>query len=114
MRWTSSSFMNGIQTLFRTNSTERGLASASSIQEIREAMLLAMGSAVSARFPVIQLRVTYADDVQDLWYLRGDVLAAIASFDGEALAREKIAAISELFVGLVPSTLTSKTGSLKR
>jgi len=114
MRWTSSSFMNGIQTLFRGSSSERGEATSRSIQEIREAMLSAMGSAVSTRFPVIQLRVTYADDVQDLWYLRGDVLAAIASFDGEALAREKIAAISELFVGLVPSTLTSKSGIQKR
>ncbi len=114
MRWTSSSFMNGIQTLFRGNSSERGGASSSSIQEIREAMLRAMGSAVSTQFPVIQLRVTYADDIQDLWYLRGDVLAAIASFDGEALAREKLAAISELFVGLVPSTLTAKSGMLKR
>jgi hypothetical protein len=114
MRWTSSSFMNGMHTLFRGHSGNRTKDAKNSIPEIREAMLRAMGNTASAQFPVIQLRVTYADDIQDLWYLRGDVLAAIASFDGEVLAREKIANISELFVGLVPNSLTSKSALMKR
>jgi hypothetical protein len=109
MRWTASSFMNGMSTLIRGNSHIKDKSAKDSIQEIREAMLTAMGTSASNRFPVIQLRVTYADDIQDLWYLRGDVMAAIASLDGEALAREKVAGISELFVGLVPKALTSKT-----
>jgi hypothetical protein len=71
-------------------------------------MLAAMGDNVPVRFQVTQLRITHADDIQDLWYLRGDVLVAISSIAGEAFARKKIADISELFIGLVPKALTSK------
>ncbi len=108
MRWTASSFMSGVNTLIRGSSGTKDKNTPKSIQEIRDAMLLAMGSTASDRFAVIQLRVTYADDVEDLWYLRGDVMAAIASQDGEVLAREKVASISEMFVGLVPRALTCK------
>lgn len=109
MRWTASSFMNGVNTLIRGGSGQKEQNSPKSIQEIRDAMLVAMGSVASDRFAVIQLRVTYADDIEDLWYLRGDVMAAIASQYGEVLAREKVAGISQMFVGLVPRALTSKT-----
>ncbi len=106
--------MSGVGSLFRVNSSNKEKNTAKAIQDIREAMLRAMGSAASAKFPVIQLRVTYADDVHDLWYLRGDVMAAIASYDGELVAREKVASISEMFIGFVPRTLTSKTSSPNR
>ncbi len=114
MRWKSSTFLSGVNSFFRYTSSVKEKPIARSIHDIREAMLLAMGSDASSKFPVIQLRITYADDVHDLWYLRGDVMAAIASFDGEMLAREKVASISEMFVGLVPKTLTSTTSTLSR
>jgi len=114
MRWKTSAFLSGVNLFFRYNPGAKGKPIAKSIHDIREAMLKAMGSDASSKFPVIQLRVTYADDVHDLWYLRGDVMAAIASFDGEVLAREKVASISEMFVGLVPKSLTSSTNVLSR
>lgn len=114
MRWKSSTFLSGVNSFFRYTPSFKEKPIARSIHDIREAMLLAMGSDASTKFPVIQLRITYADDVHDLWYLRGDVMAAIASFDGEMLAREKVASISEMFVGLVPRSLTATTSSLSR
>ncbi len=114
MRWKSSVFLSGVSSFFRYNPGAKGKPIAQSMHDIREAMLKAMGSDASSKFPVIQLRVTYADDVHDLWYLRGDVMAAIASFDGEVLAREKVASISEMFVGLVPKSLTSSTNVSSR
>ena len=32
--------------------------------------------------------IRYAGDVQGLWFLRGDLMAALASSHGEAAARE--------------------------
>lgn len=108
MRWTSSSFMNGMGSLFRGAFPLPQTPSLKSINEIRQAMLAALGDAAEKRFALIQLRITYADDIDDLWYLRGDVMAAVASFAGEAIAKERLGQISEMFVGLVPSSLTGK------
>lgn len=86
---------------------------AASLAQIREAMLAALGERGAQAYPVIQLRVTYADDVQDLWYLRGDVMAAVADLDGELEARKAIASISTMFSGLLPSGLTSRLSPLE-
>lgn len=86
---------------------------ATSITEIREAMLKVLGERGAQAFPVIQLRVTYADDVQDLWYLRGDVMAAIADLHGEAEARRALASISTMFAGLLPRGLASRLSPLE-
>jgi hypothetical protein len=32
----------------------------------------------------LELKVTYANDLHDLWYLRGDVMAALVNGDGRA------------------------------
>ena len=86
---------------------------AASITEIREAMLSALGERGAQAYPVIQLRVTYAGDVQDLWYLRGDVMAAVADLDGELEARRALTSISTMFSGLLPRGLTSRLSPLE-
>ena len=54
----------------------------------------------------------YANDVQALWYLRGDVMAALASTQGEASARKKVQQITEMFHGLLPGSLHSRPSPL--
>jgi hypothetical protein len=75
-------------------------------------MLHVLGERGALSYPVVQLRVTYADDVQDLWYLRGDVMAAIAAMDGEVAARDQLAEVSAMFKGLLPSGLSSRASPL--
>lgn len=86
---------------------------ASSITEVREAMLKALGEQGAQAFPVVQLRVTYAADIQDLWYLRGDVMTAIADLHGEQEARRALASVSNMFSGLLPRGLTSRPSPLE-
>lgn len=86
---------------------------ATSLTDIREAMLHVLGERGAQAYPVIQLRITYADDVQDLWYLRGDVMAAVAALDGEMEARRALASISTMFSGLLPRGLTSRLSPLE-
>jgi hypothetical protein len=47
-----------------------------------------------------------------LWYLRGDLMAALAAMHGEVAARQRIAAITAMFHGLVPESLNSRPSPL--
>ena len=96
MRWTPSNLMNS---LLKGANTGKPKCGAPTLNDIRHAMLQVLGDRGAQAYPVVQLRVTYADDVQDLWYLRGDVMAAIAAMDGEATAREQLADVSAMFKG---------------
>jgi hypothetical protein len=81
-------------------------------EDIREAMLTLMGEAGTKQFANIVRRVRYANDIQALWYLRGDVLAALAATHGEAEARHRIQQITRLFDGLLPGSLNARSSSL--
>jgi hypothetical protein len=75
-------------------------------------MLAALGEAGSKHFPQITRRIRYANDVQALWYLRGDLMAALAAMHGEMAAREKVAGVTDMFRGLLPSGLNSRPSPL--
>jgi len=83
------------------------------LEDIRRAMLECLGEAAALAYPVVRLRVTYANDLQDLWYLRGDVMEAVASVDGEALARRKLTQVSDMFRGHLPKGLVSRPSPLE-
>lgn len=82
------------------------------LNHIRDAMLDCLRRAGSNVHQSVERRITYANNLQDLWYLRGDVMAAIATMDGEAAARKKIAQISDMFKGLLPKGLTTRPSPL--
>ncbi len=115
MRWTSSSFMHGMQRLFNKPAehmdTERKEIA---IDNIRFAMINGLGEQGAAAYQAIKLRVTYANDLMDLWYLRGDLMAAIAALHGEPVACKRLEHISAMFHGLIPKGLTVRTNPLVR
>ena len=80
--------------------------------DIQEAMLTALGQAGMKGYPAITRRIQYADDLQALWYLRGDLMGALAALHGEARAREIIRDISGQFQGLLPRGLSSRPSPL--
>ena len=112
MRWKSSNLITGVQSLFGNIASRSESMSASSIDSIREAMLEALGVLGTSHYPVIDLRVRYASDIQDLWYLRGDMMAALATQEGEVSARVKLEKISEMFRGLLPNGMNSRPSPL--
>jgi len=85
----------------------------SALENIREAMLDTLSVPGAANASKLELKVTYASDLNDLWYLRGDVMAAIAAIDGEAVARLKLDQISGMFKGLLPKSLRVRTSNLR-
>lgn len=82
------------------------------IGDIQEAMLGALGDAGRKSFPVVSRRIQYAPDLQALWYLRGDLMAALAALHGEGHAREVIRDISDQFQGMLPSGMSTRPSPL--
>jgi hypothetical protein len=75
-------------------------------------MLAALGDSGHKHFPQITRRIRYANDIHGLWYLRGDLMGALASMHGEAAARQKVASITAQFRGLLPGSLNSRPSPL--
>ncbi len=113
MRWKSSSLMTGMQSLFNSLSSQNSALTESTLEGIRQVMLDSFASTTSnTEHPGLQLKLTYANDIQDLWYLRGDLMAAISQIEGETVARAKLSEITELFKGLLPRAMASRPSPL--
>lgn len=112
MRWTTSNIVSGMQSLLSKNSGQETQAAVEALADIRQAMLDELAICAHRVSPSIRVRVCGAADIQDLWYLRGDLMAAIAAADGEATAKRKMAQISNMFRGQLPRGLSSRPSPL--
>lgn len=81
-------------------------------EDVRTSMLELLGQTGYSRFPQLTRRIRYAGELQGLWYLRGDLMAAVASMYGEAIARDRLREVSELFQGLLPGSLATRPSPL--
>lgn len=75
-------------------------------------MLDAMGASGTSGYPLVRLRLSYANEIQDLWYLREDLMSVIAAIEGESVARSKLAQISPMFRGLMPRGMSARPSHL--
>lgn len=89
-------------------------ALAGRLEGIRHAMLDALGEVGDDRFPQTVRKLRFANDVQSLWYLRGEMMEALASLHGEACARLQVDHLSVMFRGLLPGGLTSRVSPLNQ
>jgi hypothetical protein len=112
MRWLKPSLRNSIYGLLGNPSPPSDSIMESSTEDIRDAMLKVLGETGQKNFPHVTRRIRYANDLQALWYLRGDLMAALAALYSESVAREKVASISDQFHGLLPSGLSSRPSPL--
>lgn len=112
MRWLKTGLRNSIYGLLGNPMPPTDSSLECSTEEIREAMLSVLGDAGQKSFPNVARRLRYANDVQALWYLRGDLMAALAALYSESVAREKIAGITGQFQGLLPGGLHSRPSPL--
>lgn len=113
MKFSKTDFKNSLSGLI----LRRPLAPSDSvleegIEDIREGMLELLGEDGAKQFAATTRRIRYATDIKDLWYLRGDLMAALAGLHGEVVAREKIAQINAQFQGLLPGGLSSRPSPL--
>jgi predicted urease superfamily metal-dependent hydrolase len=112
MRWLKPRIRSSVYGLLGNALAPTDSMLESGTEDIRESMLLALGDVGPKHFPQITRRIRYANDIQALWYLRGDLMGALAAMHGEAAAREKIGPITRMFQGLLPKGLTSRPSPL--
>ena len=114
MRWFKPNLRSSIYALFSSGLSSAGPNSVLDvgIEDIRGAMLALMGEVEDKKFLHVVRRIRYATEVLSLWYLRGDLMAALASRHGEALARERLKPITQMFQEIVPQGLKSRPSPL--
>ena len=83
-----------------------------SVEQIQRTMVGALADHGTRRFLDIVRRIEAVEDVQALWYLRDDLMVAMAASHGEAKAREAMNRISREFEGLLPRGLSSRYSPL--
>jgi hypothetical protein len=112
MRWFKGNIRSSIYGLLGNPSSPTDSILETGTEDIREAMLALLGGAGAKQFANVTRRIRFANDVQGLWYLRGDLMAALASLHGEAAARQKVKRITDMFHGLLPGSLSSRPSPL--
>lgn len=112
MHWNASNFVNRMHALWGAKLAGDGSRVTTQAGDIRQAMLDCLEEAGCTAFPMIERRVRLARDVEGLWYLRGDMMAALSTMQGESVARKKINELTTLFEGLLPRGLSSRPSSL--
>jgi len=112
MRWLKPNLRSSIYGLLGACVPPTDSAMENGLEDVRETMLALLGEAGFKKFPALTRRLRYAADIQALWYLRGDLMGALAAMHGERPAREQLARVTEMFKGLVPGSLHSRPSPL--
>lgn len=112
MRWLKPNLRSSIYGLLGNPLPPSESVLETGTEDIREGMLAVLGEAGFKHFPQVTRRIRYANDIQALWYLRGDLMGALAAMHGEAAARQKLSSITEMFQGLLPGSLNSRPSPL--
>ncbi|MES2633655.1 MAG: hypothetical protein V4669_11835 [Pseudomonadota bacterium] len=116
MRWFKPNLRSSIYAIFGSGPPQGEpvtLASKIDMEVVRLEMLALLDGAQGERVPSLRRRITYAGEIQGLWFLRGELMAVLANLHGETVARELIGEVSQLFDGLVPDGLRSRPSPLR-
>jgi hypothetical protein len=73
--------------------------------EVRQAMLDSLGDPLSPACSGLRSRIQGANDLQNLWHLRGDLMQALALMRGESRAADELGQITRLFETGLPQGL---------
>lgn len=94
MRWAKTSLRNSF---FGWLAHETAGAPSERLEDIRKAMLALLEQDFDGKNSAIERKVLFAFDVDALWYLRPDLMTAIAETRGESVARACLADVTRLF-----------------
>ncbi len=116
MRWFKPNLRSSIYGIFSAGAA-RGDTGISidviDIEVVRKEMLALLDDTHGERVASVRRRITYAGEIQGLWFLRGELVAVLANTHGESVARARVAQVSGLFDGLVPEGLRSRPSPLR-
>ncbi len=81
-------------------------------EEIRERMLDILGDHGAELSPTVRRRIQYAPDLESLWYMRSEWMAAVSATQGESAAATHVRRLNLSFSGLLPDGLQSRPSTL--
>ena len=111
MRWLKPNLRSSIYALLGYAPVPTVSVQEVGIEDIRSSMLALIAEVGDKRYVHVVRRIRYATEVMSLWYLRGDLMSALANKHGEVLAREKVRPITAMFKDIVPQGLKSSRPS---
>jgi hypothetical protein len=122
MRWFKPNLRNSLHAIFsaglpsprRRQEEEERQGTIFSIEDIRDRMAELLWAHTDDRASMVVRRIRYADSVESLWFMRGELMAVLAHTHGEAVALELVANVSEMFDELLPEGLRSRPSPLGR
>jgi hypothetical protein len=116
MRWAKSTITQSFFGWLSSSGASTDLAESirDRVEDIRLAMLDLLGEDGEFNYPQLTRKVRYSGDAQALWYLRGELMAALSAMSNEADARAHMEMISRMFKGLVPAGLASRPSPLQQ
>ncbi|MFC6282949.1 MULTISPECIES: hypothetical protein [Polaromonas] len=74
------------------------------LEAVRAMMLSRLGRVQATATP-LSWRIKQAGDIQGLWYLRSELMLALATAYGETIARHEIRDITDVFQGALPRAM---------
>lgn len=116
MRWLKPSLRNSLHAIFSAGISPAGQPADSgiSLDDIRLRMTELLAEETDERAAAVRRRIRYADQVESLWFLRGELMAVLARSRGEAVALALVSSVSEMFDDLLPEGLRSRPSPLGR
>jgi len=112
MRWRKPNLRSSLYGLLGASVPPTDSVMEDAVEDIRETMLGLLGEAGPKKHAALTRRIRYAADIQALWYLRGELMGALAEMHGERAAREQLDGVTRMFKGLVPGSLNSRPSPL--
>ena len=79
------------------------------LEKIRGEMLRGLAVCGETAHPLLADRIRFATDLESLWYLRTELLAAMTQAVGAADASRRLASITTQFIGVLPLATTTRT-----
>lgn len=67
------------------------------LERVRKAMLLVLDEFGGDNHYRLDLKVNFAREIAELWYLRPELMHAVASLHGEEVAQDCVAKVTALF-----------------
>src|SRR5687768_16217996 len=114
MAWFKTTLISSIQALFSTSTAKAPPPGdqEDALEEIRRRMCAMAEFGAGPRDMGLVRRIRYASDIQTLWFIRSELMAVMARTHGEAIARERLARLGDMFAGLLPQGLRSRPSPL--
>ncbi len=109
MRWLKPNLLCSIFSLLGSADPAAAQTMQLRVERIRQSMLDCLGDSGTHLFPQLVRKIRFATDALGLWYARGDLMGALASLHGEAVARAHMGHLTPLFNGLLPASMTART-----